>query len=154
MNKRILKNILLTAFSVFFFIFSLALFIDSREKKDKSYATKSGKDLFMFKYVFNTDHMIGIIVGAILIGFSIYLLYTAYKNKNENPIVKPAVFGVISFIGFAYNLNCFISPLVTNESKFKDVRFSFYGSIVFAFISAYFVVDYLIKSKNAKSISE
>ena len=73
MNK--IKKIVLVIFSFSFFLFSLILFFNSKIKKDSSYQFSSGKDVIMFKYKFDANHLIGMIVGLLLLGYAIIFLW-------------------------------------------------------------------------------
>ncbi|MCR5349536.1 MAG: hypothetical protein K6E20_00945, partial [Acholeplasmatales bacterium] len=141
MNKRSIKNIILIVASFLFFLVSFILFCDSKTKKDSSYVAADGKDLYMFKYKFDSNHLMGMIFGIILLVYAIYVFVTEYKNKEVNVYTKPIAFGLISLIALGYNFNNFIDAMVNDDAKFKDVQSSFYGALVFLAFVVYFVFN-------------
>jgi len=146
MNK--IKKIVLVIFSFSFFLFSLILFFNSKIKKDSSYQFSSGKDVIMFKYKFDANHLIGMIVGLLLLGYAIYNLYNEYKNQKNNPIVLPIVLAVLFGLLASYSGSIFFENIIENDAKFKDMQLYFYGFIVFIIISAYFIIDFISKKKE------
>ena len=148
MNKKYVKPILLTICGALFVIFSIILFASSAVKKDSSYETANGDYLYMFKYKFNPNYLIGMILGFMMLGYAIYVIYSIKKNKAYSKNISNLLLSISFLILCAYCGKQFFEKTIEDKIPFKDTQVFLYSFIILGIICAYFVIKYLFNKKE------
>ena len=149
MNKNRIKNILFLVFAILLFSFALVLFCASKtDDAGFDYEYSNGRYVYVSGYKFDSNHLIGMVSGLLLIGYAIYILFKDIKNEKVNQLVKPIVFGVIFVIFSFYSGSVFFEKMIEDDAKFKDVQSSLYSFIAFGVLTAYYIFDYFCKKKE------
>ena len=150
MNKKYTKPILLLSCGALFFIFAIVLFACSATKKDSSYEFSNGHFVYMFKLKFDTNYLIGMILGAMLLCYAIYVLVSVHKNKVCNKNIANLLLCIATLILCTYFGKIFFEGIIEDKLPYKTVHSYLYSFIIFGILCAYFAINYFeSKKKNA-----
>ena len=151
MKNKYVKPILLTVCGSLFVLFSIVLFASSAVKKDSSYETANGDFLYIFKYKFNPNYLIGMILGFMMLGYAIYILASIKKNISYNKNISNLLLSVSFLILCTYCGKQFFEKTIEDKLPYKDTQVFLYSFLILGVICAYFIIEYLT---NKKQISE
>lgn len=146
-DKNLIKNILLVVTMGLVLLFAIILYATSFS----FYSDEYGTDIS-----FSKDYLVCVIVGLILLFYSIVNLINYRKNKYNKSLL-PVVSGVSTLILTFYSLGAFLKPLFKGISKgsdlgaiFKENQTYLYFGIVGLFVLAIIIISNLdlFKKKN------
>ncbi len=154
MNKiKLSKHILFLCFGAAMFIFSLVIFILSKQDSGTyNYSLVNGKEFYERDFEFDMNAAIGILLS---ISFLIYGAYSLVQDKKNlsNRQGYNVMITLIPFLIGSYSISVFFKALIKAVVKDKEFVYSSYqiylyiGIIAFIFF-AYGVVSYLEYKRN------
>lgn len=144
MNKQT-KNLILAVIGGLISFFALCLFFDSKYKlgyKPYKFIKIKGNALYMGKTVFNTEHLVGILLGLCIVAFAIAPIIIAEikKAKTMQCFSIAAAGGIVlltNVIIFFYNWDEYNASL-------DDNWYRFFGAVVGFGILAYGLISFLL----------
>lgn len=148
MKNKYIKPILITICGSLFVLFSIILFASSAVKKDSSYETANGDYLYMFKYKFNPNYLIGLILGLMMLGYAIYVIISMKKNIKYNKNISNLLLSVSFLILCTYCGKQFFEKTIEDKIPYKNAQVYLYSFIILGIICAYFVFEYFTNKKQ------
>ncbi len=142
------KNIILAVIGGLVSFFALCLFFNTKFKD--SYVKKSfkieGNTLQIGKTFFNTEHIVGILLGICILLFAIAPIIIKEINKSK----KIQCFSIIAAgaLVFMTNLIIFFYNSDEFDAALDDNYYRFFGTIVGAVIIVYGVISLLLVQKG------
>lgn len=149
MKNKYVKPILMTVCGSLFVLFSIILFASSAAKKDSSYETANGSYLYMFKYKFNPNYLIGMILGLIMLGYAIYILISLKKNISYNKNVSNLLLSISFLILCTYCGKQFFEQTIEDKLPYKNTQVYLYSFIILGIICAYYIFEYFASKKKS-----
>jgi len=153
MNKtKLAKHILFISFGALIFIFSLVLFILSKQDSGAySWELSNGKNFSERDFEFDMNAAIGILLSISFIIYGIYSLTQEKKNLSNEQGYKVMV-TLIPFLIGSYSISVFFKALVKATVKGKEFLYTSYQTYLYigiiAFVFFAYGILYILDKKN------